>query len=126
MACATVVFARRFARSRCCSCLPRAFLGDAAAVASAASWGRISAWASSLARWAMARAWVTPDERELVRRVFSPVAGVRFGSLDVIVWCRLWASLGPEGNQAEIWFEAGCRVLAKAGGHYSLEGRMSR
>src|SRR6266702_599131 len=117
-----VVFARRDACSRCCSFFPRAFFRAAASFASVAPCSCISAWASSVTRWAAARASVTLDDPALVRRVVAPCApviGVSFGSCVVIGVCLLLASHGSGGNQTTIRFEAGCRVLAKAGCHVS-------
>src|SRR6266702_479171 len=63
-----VVCARRFACSRCCVCFSlRCF--DALVLV--AGWLRASAWASSLARWAVARASVTRLEARFCGRLVS-------------------------------------------------------
>ena len=60
MARSTVVAARRFVRRSSCPILPRDGFG--AGVLETACWCRASVWASSLARWATARASATLGE----------------------------------------------------------------
>src|SRR5260370_306897 len=73
MACPIVALARRLASTCFCWCLPCACR---AAEASSKAWRRASSWASSFARWALARASVT-------------CFGVFFGCLDTIEHCLL-------------------------------------
>src|SRR5260370_22450622 len=73
MACPIVALARRLARTCFCWWLHCACR---AAEASSKAWRRASSWASSFARWALARASVT-------------CFGVFFGCLDTIDHCLL-------------------------------------